>query len=472
MKRSFDTMAMQVDGPPAPGAFVFKKRKAANPLGPKLSKRQRADVRRILAENEELKYFLTNLSFAAIGNNTNGSTRMDAISQPTQGQTDQTRVGDRLKLCGYVDLRATVKLPTTGDAHNRVRLIMFQWKPNSTPTAAGTGILLSGPTGTADLWSQYSHDNRQLMTVIFDHTFNLSGQGGAATSPVGSTTSQTIVKRIKLKGLKSAPHTPFDKEFQYAAAGTGGTGTYTLNQAINVANTTALTLHGNINFDNPSPMSTGVGPLGRIYVFDAVPQAAVANNIVASQTAAGAGALTLSAGTSTKSVVRTDGTTVIQLDMPRAVRVNCSTTARAFTVTGYDYYGQPMSELITVAVAGTAVSGKKAFFQISSVTIAGSATVCLVGTTDVLGLPVRVTNVAYVASVKSNNTLAQDAGTFVAADTAAATTITGDVRGTYTPATASDGIVRTVMGILLPAISVGPNATRTGALGGNQNLVA
>jgi hypothetical protein len=86
----------------------------------------------------------------------------------------------------------------------------------------------------------------------------------------------------------------------------------------------------------------------------------------------------------------------------------------------------------------------------------------------VLGIPVRVANIAYVASVKSNNTLAQDAGTFVAADTATATTTTGDVRGTYVPATASNGIVRTVMGILLPAIAVGPNATRVGALGVTQ----
>lgn len=250
--------------------------------------------------------------------------------------------------------------------------------------------------------------------------------------------------------------------------GAGAAGTYTLNQAINIANTVALTLHGNIAFDNPSPMSLGVGPLGRIYVFDTIPQAAVTNNIAASQTAAGAGAVTLTAGTSAKSVVRTDGTTVIQLDLPRTVKVNCSTTARAFTVSGYDYYGQAMSEVITVAVAGTAVTGKKAFFQVSGATIAGSATVVLIGTSDVLGLPVRVTNVAYVASVKSNSTLAQDAGTFIAADTATATTSTGDVRGTYTPATASDGIVRTVMGILLPAIAVGPNATRVGALGVTQ----
>jgi len=250
--------------------------------------------------------------------------------------------------------------------------------------------------------------------------------------------------------------------------GTGGAGTYTLNQAINVANTTALTMHGNIPLEDPAPMDLGVGPLGRIYVWDVIPQAAVTNNIAASQTAAGAGSVTLTAGTSTKSVVRQDGTTVIQLDCPRAVKVNCATTARAFTVSGYDYYGQAMSELITVAVAGTAVTGAKAFYQITGATIAGSATTVVIGTSDKLGFPVRVTNIAYLGTVKSNNALAQDGGAFVVADTATATSATGDVRGTYTPATASDGIVRTVAGILLPAIAVGPNATRVGALGVTQ----
>ena len=249
--------------------------------------------------------------------------------------------------------------------------------------------------------------------------------------------------------------------------GTGGLGTYTINQSV-TASSTAMTAHGNIAFDDPSPMDLGVGPLGRIYVWDVIPQAAVTNNIAASQAPAAAGALTLTAGTSVKSVTTAGGITLLQLDLPRAIKVNCSTTARAFTVSGYDYYGQAMSEVITVSVAGTAVTGKKAFFAITGVTIAGSATAAVVGTSDVLGLPVRVFNVAYLASIKSNNTLAQDAGTFVAADTATATTTTGDVRGTYTPATASDGIVRTVAGILLPAIAVGPNATRVGALGVTQ----
>ena len=341
--------------------------------------------------------------------------------------------------------------------------------------------------------------------------------------------------------------------------GTGGVGTYTLNQAINVANTTALTLHDLEAFDNPSPMSLGIGPLGRIYTWDVVPQAAVANNIAASQTPTTAGSLTLTAGTSVKSATTAYGTVGLSLDMPRGVRVTTATAAVAtlssvviagtggqitftsqsglvtgqrltisgtlggtgtitgytdpttyiltavtatsatltttagaavvttagtptgltytlgvapvtVTVSGFDVYGQAMSEAITSSAAvSTAVSGLKAFYIITSVTVSGATgTALTVGTTNVLGIPVRVANIAYVASVKSNNTLAQDAGTFVAADTATATTTTGDVRGTYTPATASNGIVRTVMGILLPAIAVGPNATRVGALGVTQ----
>jgi hypothetical protein len=257
--------------------------------------------------------------------------------------------------------------------------------------------------------------------------------------------------------------------------GSGGTGTYTVSTA-STASSTTITAHSNVPLDNPAPMDLGVGPLGRIYVWDIIPQALVTNNIAATQTPAASGALTLTAGTSVKSVTTAGGVTVLQLDCPRAVQLTTASgtivTSRNLTVSGYDYYGQAMSEVIATGTTSSAVAnvaGKKAFFQITGITINGSLPVAItVGTTDVLGLPVRVFNVSYVASVKSNNTLAQDAGTFVAADTATATTTTGDVRGTYVPATASNGIVRTTMGILLPAIAVGPNATRVGALGVTQ----
>lgn len=252
--------------------------------------------------------------------------------------------------------------------------------------------------------------------------------------------------------------------------GNGGTGTYTLNQAINIANTTALSLQSNVAFDDPAPMDLGVGPLGRVYVFDTIPQAAVTSNIAATQTPTGAGNLTLTAGTSVKSVVRNDGVTVLQLDCPRAVSVSLVTggTARAYTISGYDYYGQSMSEVIT-SVAAATTNGKKAFYQIVSVSGAGASTTAVtVGTTQLLGLPVRVTDGGYLCHVGWNGSFSIDSGTLAVAITATATTTTGDVRGTFSPSSAPDGIKRLVLGIMLPGIAVGPNATRVGALGVTQ----
>jgi len=253
--------------------------------------------------------------------------------------------------------------------------------------------------------------------------------------------------------------------------GVGGTGTYTLNQAINIANTTALTLHSNTPYDNPSPMDLGVGPLGRVYIWDTVPQAAVTNNLAAA--ASPTTTYTLAAGTSVKAVTLLNGSTGYQLDVPRAVAVTIGTgtiTNRNVTINGYDYYGQAMSEVIaTGTTQSVTVNGKKAFYIVTSATVSGAVggTTAL-GTTDILGLPVRVFDAGYIVNVKYNNTLAANAGTFVAADTATATTTTGDVRGTFAPSGATDGIKRLVMCVALPGIAVGPNSTRVGALGVTQ----
>jgi hypothetical protein len=129
-----------------------------------------------------------------------------------------------------------------------------------------------------------------------------------------------------------------------------------------------------------------------------------------------------------------------------------------------------MSEAITSSAAvSTAVNGLKAFYLITSVSVSGATgTALTVGTTDVIGLPIRVFDAGYIVNAKYNNTLAANAGNFVAAATATATTTTGDVRGTFTPSGACDGIKRLVMCIACPAIAVGPNATRVGALGVTQ----
>ena len=263
-------------------------------------------------------------------------------------------------------------------------------------------------------------------------------------------------------------------------SGAGGTGTYTLSQSSSATGTITITASGNSGLGDPSPMEVGVGPLGREYVWDVVPQTLNNTNIAAAQTPAAAGNLTLAAGTNTKTYVRNDGTTVIQLDTPRAVQLTTASgtisTSRNLTVSGYDYYGQPMTEVIATGTTSSAVanvSGKKAFYQISSIAINGSLPVTIqFGTTDTLGLPLRVFDAGYIVRVGWNNTLANDTGgtsVFTVADmTTPATSSTGDVRGTYYPSSATNGVKRLVVVIALPGIAAGPNATRTGALGVTQ----
>jgi hypothetical protein len=89
------------------------------------------------------------------------------------------------------------------------------------------------------------------------------------------------------------------------------------------------------------------------------------------------------------------------------------------TVSGYDYYGQTMSEAITSSASvSTTVSGKKAFYQISSIAVAGATgTAMTIGTTDVLGMPSSLYQQAgYVSHVGWADTLGEDAATAVVAD--------------------------------------------------------
>lgn len=219
----------------------------------------------------------------------------------------------------------------------------------------------------------------------------------------------------------------------------------------------------------------GVGPMGRTYTFDVVPAALAANNLATAQAKAAAGNLTLTAGAGITSGTTPQGTTSYQLDTPRSLRItsNGNDSGVTFTVTGADKYGQGMSQALTGANVGT-VETTKAFDAVYQVYSSGAtATNVTVGTGDRFGLPFRLLDINHVVAVKWASALADDAATVVAADTTSpATTTTGDVRGTVDPSSASNGTRRLTVTMFMPAIASGPNATRTGALGVNQNLVS
>lgn len=129
------------------------------------------------------------------------------------------------------------------------------------------------------------------------------------------------------------------------------------------------------------------------------------------------------------------------MDVPRAVQIVSSATGdtgQAVKIVGTDVYGQAMTEQITPN-GTTAVSGKKAFFTVTSVryttNFAGSLSV---GTTDILGLPIALYGGAgYILKEVSNGSSVT--GTLVSAGTLTPSATTADVRGTYTPGSANNG---------------------------------
>lgn len=219
-----------------------------------------------------------------------------------------------------------------------------------------------------------------------------------------------------------------------------------------------------------APSELGIGPMGRVFIWDVVPVASGTALLAALQTTAGAGNLVLTAGAGVTSVV-VNGVTRLRLDTPRRITLTSAgnISAVTFTISGFDLYGQPMTQALAGPNANT-VATTKAFRDITQVAVSAAVgTNTSVGFNDALGLPVRLLAVPYIQSVKWDTALAQDAGTAVAADTTSpATTSTGDVRGVYTPSSAANGTRRLVMAIAVPGIACGPNATRVGALGVTQ----
>jgi len=131
----------------------------------------------------------------------------------------------------------------------------------------------------------------------------------------------------------------------------------------------------------------------------------------------------------------------------RAVSVTAaaSATYATATVAGYDIYGFPMSEAITIS-AGSVATGRKAFKYIKSVTLSGGTAdtphAYSVGTADVFGFPLRSDTFGDViinyATSLVGTTLITAATNYLPADRTTPSTTTADVRGTFA-ATSSSG---------------------------------
>lgn len=184
------------------------------------------------------------------------------------------------------------------------------------------------------------------------------------------------------------------------------------------------------------------------YLYEVTPIALDADGISVAQAVAGAGNLTITGALASGGVAT--------FDVARAVSVTSSDagdTTQTATITGTDYWGVPLVETIAFNGAAT-ISGKKAFKTVTRIAISAALTGNgSAGTLDIIGLPYR-------SNTRNNLRTAYDGaqvttGTYVAAVTTTATATTGDVRGTFLPASATDGVK--ILSLYITLVSVDSN---------------
>lgn len=201
---------------------------------------------------------------------------------------------------------------------------------------------------------------------------------------------------------------------------------------------------------HPQATSTGV-PLDPVtYVDIGVPVALVADALIKAATTTelpNAATVTYtfpSAGASPQDgSIGTTGTLDVPRNITAAATHASSVVAMTLLITGKDFYGQTMSEQLSIAATGTSqtATGKKAFKTVTSIAITSAgnaqANTLNMGFGDTLGLPFNLKEkeqALFFIDGIPQTTL----GTVTVADTNAPTTTTGDVRGTWLPNSATD----------------------------------
>lgn len=112
----------------------------------------------------------------------------------------------------------------------------------------------------------------------------------------------------------------------------------------------------------------------------------------------------------------------------------------AVTIRGGDWYGYPMTQTITLGAGVNTVNTTKAFKFVTSVTPGFTDTHAIsVGTADVFGFNIAI-DVFADARIYWNG-VQQLLATFIAAVNTTPSATTGDVRGTFTPSSSSNGTI-------------------------------
>jgi len=163
---------------------------------PRLNQLQRKEVRALVREPMELKYN-EDLRTDSFPSTTAGG--IFQLSIIPQGDTVTQRSGDQLMLKSLT-IQGDVSV---ADGTNKVRFIVFQWRPITTPTIAD--ILSAGVVaGTVDVYSLYNFEKRSQYKILYDKRWVLMGNATSnyPITPASIINFKTVITKKLLKKLQ------------------------------------------------------------------------------------------------------------------------------------------------------------------------------------------------------------------------------------------------------------------------------
>lgn len=136
-----------------------------------VKKTVRKEIKRQIVGSAEPKNHYTSASLA----NIDYSGSLWTLSNPAQGQTAQTRIGDKLH-AHHLEIRGLVTC-ASGGAYSTLRLVLFKWKDDTAVATPANNDILQN-TYLANALAPFAPltvgEERSHYTILADRTLNVS----------------------------------------------------------------------------------------------------------------------------------------------------------------------------------------------------------------------------------------------------------------------------------------------------------
>jgi len=182
-----------------PRPFKQRTLKVSLPQQQPLNTTQKRQIKRMIVQKEEMKFFR-----AGLNTTTSNVPVVSSLSNISQGDGSEERIGNVIT---PIEMKLRLDL-IIADSTNIIRFVIFRWNDSDTTAPVAGDIFAAGLSGGVDTSSFYNDENKDRYRIMYDRTF------------VGSNTADSI-RQFTTKTIK------LSKQIRYTSdAVVTGTGKY------------------------------------------------------------------------------------------------------------------------------------------------------------------------------------------------------------------------------------------------------